>query len=188
MPHVFHQRGPYRQQSMLSRGSAPHAQPTRRWVSNDHESSRVPHSLDTIELAGRTLSRIASDIPESSGGSIRVELSPDSYGPIAETLLEQPPHSALDIMHEGEDVQVHISCLRCYTCVFCVPYVQVAQHLSSQSLEPLFNLQAHKCLMSCNCSRHYMRCAYCNSTLAGFCGLVSLAHRHYSHARENGVP
>lgn len=150
VPHAFHQHGPYRQQSMLSRGSAPHAQPTRRWVSNDHESPRVPHSLETIESAGRTLSRIASDIPESSGGSTRVELSPDSYGPIAETLLEQPPHSALDIMHEGEDAQVHISCVRCYICILCVFYMPVAQHLKCQSLEMLFNLQAHKSPMSCS--------------------------------------
>lgn len=100
------QRGPYRQQSMLSRGSPTQAHANRRWVSHDHENLNMSHLPETLEMAGNILSRIASDAPESSGGSVRVELSPDSYGPLAETILEQPPHSALDIMQEEDDPQV----------------------------------------------------------------------------------
>ena len=100
------QQGLYRQQSMLARGSPPQAHASRRWVSHDHESLNMSHLPKTLEMAGETLSRIASDVPESSAGSVRVELSPDSYGPLAEMVLEQPPHAALDIMHEEEDPQV----------------------------------------------------------------------------------
>lgn len=97
---------------MLSRGSSlPQLNTTRRWVSHDHESVNTSGAPETIEMAN-TVSRMASDAPESSGGSIRVELSPDSYGPLVETILEQPLHSTLDIMPEEPDLQVCTALVR----------------------------------------------------------------------------
>lgn len=101
-------RGPHRQQSLLSRGSSlPQLSTARRWSSHDHETGGNSTPRETIEMAN-TLGRLASDAPESSAGSIRVELSPDSYGPLEDTILEQPLHTTLDVMPEETDQQVCI--------------------------------------------------------------------------------
>lgn len=83
-------RKPYRQQSLLSRGSPPVANTGRRWVSHDHETAHPAHVQETMEMSSNPLSRIASDAPESSGGSILVEVSPDSYEPLQAAIPEMP--------------------------------------------------------------------------------------------------
>ncbi len=83
-------RAPYRQQSLLSHGSPPVLSASRRWVSHDHETGHPSHAQEMIEMPSNPLSRIASDAPESSGGSILVEVSPDSYEPLTSVIQEMP--------------------------------------------------------------------------------------------------
>ncbi len=83
-------RKPYRQQSLLSRGSPPVANTGRRCVSHDHETAHSAHVQEMMEMSSNPLSRIASDAPESSGGSILVEVSPDSYEPLQAAIAEMP--------------------------------------------------------------------------------------------------
>lgn len=75
-------RRPYRQQSLLSRGSPPVTNTGRRWVSHDHETAHSTHAQEMIEMTGNSLSRITSEAHESSSGSVLVEVSPDSYEPL----------------------------------------------------------------------------------------------------------
>ena len=83
-------RKPYRQQSLLSRGSPPIANTGRRWVSHDHETAHPAHVQQMMEMSSNPLSRVASDAPESSGGSILVEVSTDSYEPLQAAIAEMP--------------------------------------------------------------------------------------------------
>ncbi len=113
-------RKPYRQQSLLSRGSPPIANTGRRWVSHDHETAHPAHVQEMMDMSSNPLSRITSDAPESSGGSILVEVSPDSYEPLQAAIAEMPGVlSQLPSMLEEEpEVQSEHLTYKC-TCV-CV--------------------------------------------------------------------
>lgn len=88
---------PYRQRSLLSRGSPPLLQSQRRRNSSEVEAGHSPRMPEMIEMTSNPLARINSDGPESSGGSYLVELSPDSYEPLqseiqeTETVVSQLP-------------------------------------------------------------------------------------------------
>ena len=79
---------PQRQRSLLSRISPIMSVASHSRGSSDHESA--DSGPEIIEMS--TLSRIASEGPESSSGSILVEVSPDSYEPL------QPPIWGRQIM------------------------------------------------------------------------------------------
>ena len=94
---------PYRQRSLLSRGSPPLLQAQRRRSSHEFEGGYSPRMPEMIEMISNPLSRINSDGPESSGGSYLVELSPDSYEPLQSVLQEtEPVVSQLPVMPEEE--------------------------------------------------------------------------------------
>ena len=77
---------PSRQRSLLSRISPPILDAEQRRRSSDHESAvSMP---EMIEMSA--LSRIASEGPESSSGSILVEVSPDSYEPLSASVWDPP--------------------------------------------------------------------------------------------------
>ena len=81
-------RFPYRQRSLLSRGSPPLLEVHLRRKSHEYEAAHASHGPEMIEMISNPLSRITSDGPESSGGSIMVELSPDSYEPLQSVIHE----------------------------------------------------------------------------------------------------
>ena len=94
---------PYRQRSLLSRGSPPLLQAQRRRSSHDFEAGHSPRMPEMIEMISNPLSRINSDGPESSSGSYLVELSPDSYEPLQSVLQEtETVVSQLPAMPEEE--------------------------------------------------------------------------------------
>ena len=97
-------RAPYRQRSMLSRGSPPLLlEAERRRKSHEFEAARPSHGPEMIEMISNPLSRITSDGPESSVGSQLVELSPDSYEPLQSVILDtQPIIGQLPVMPEEE--------------------------------------------------------------------------------------
>ena len=90
---------PQRQRSLLSRISPPIPDASQRRRSSDHESA--DSGPEVIEMS--TLSRIASEGPESSSGSILVEVSPDSYEPLQPPIWErQVMPNQLPVMPEEE--------------------------------------------------------------------------------------
>lgn len=94
---------PYRQRSLLSRGSPPLLQSQRRRNSSEYEAAHTPRMPEMIEMISNPLSRINSDGPESSGGSYLVELSTDSYEPLQSVIQEtEPVVSQLPAMPEEE--------------------------------------------------------------------------------------
>lgn len=100
---------PYRQRSLLSRGSPPLLQAQRRRNSSEYEAAHSPRMPEMIEMISNPLSRINSDGPESSGGSYLVELSPDSYEPLQSVIQDtEPLVSQLPVMPE-EELEVRLS-------------------------------------------------------------------------------
>lgn len=106
---------PYRQRSLLSRGSPPLLQVQHRRSSHEFEAGYSPRMPEMIEMISNPLSRINSDGPESSGGSYLVELSPDSYEPLQSVLQEtEIVHGQLPAMPEEEpEVWSPISAVDC---------------------------------------------------------------------------
>lgn len=103
-------RFPHRQRSLLSRGSPPLLEVHLRRKSHEYEAAHASHGPEMIEMISNPLSRITSDGPESSGGSIMVELSPDSYEPLQSVIHEtQPAVNQLPVMPE-EEPEVCICC------------------------------------------------------------------------------
>ena len=111
-------RRPYRQQSLLSRGSPPVTDTGRRWVSHDHETAHSAHAHEMIEMTGNSLSRITSEARESSSGSVLVEVSPDSYEPLQSAMPGMV--NQLPIMLE-EEAEVCTTGVHTRTCIQIEP-------------------------------------------------------------------
>ena len=108
---------PYRQRSLLSRASASLSDGNR--LLHDHESANsFPHTKEMIEMTSNPLSRIASDGPESSSGSVLVEVSPDSYEPLHSVIWGTP--GMLNQMPMTVEEEAEVGLLACYLLLACI--------------------------------------------------------------------